>query len=55
MKVEWLVANVTAVGSPDRAEHVILGMILAGRVFGQSRSYLWLGSHFVVWEHPLEL
>ena len=30
MKLESLVADVTAVGSPDRAERAILGMILAG-------------------------
>ena len=35
VKTEWFVANVTAVGSPDRAKHAILGVILAGRVFGQ--------------------
>ena len=28
MKVVWLVANVTAVGSPDRAECDIVGVIL---------------------------
>ena len=28
MKIEWLVTNVTSVGSPDRAEHAILGAIL---------------------------
>ena len=28
MKIEWLVANVTTVGSPDRAKHAILGIIL---------------------------
>ena len=50
VKIEWLVANVTAVGSLDRAERAILGVIVAGRVFGQFRSYLWLGSHPVVWE-----
>ena len=31
MKIYWLVTNVTAVESSDRAEHAILGMILAGR------------------------
>ena len=31
MKIEWLVANVTAVGSPERAEHAIWGVILAVR------------------------
>ena len=29
IKIEWLVANVTAVGSTDRAEPAILEMILA--------------------------
>ena len=31
MKIEWLVTNVSAVGSPDKAEHAILGVVLAGR------------------------
>ena len=48
MKMEWLVANVIVVGSLDRAERAILGLIMAGPVFGQFRSYLWLGSQFVV-------
>ena len=43
VKIEWLVADVTAVGSLDRTEHAILGVILAGRGFGQSRSFLWSG------------
>ena len=30
MKIEWLVADVTAVGSPDRVERAILGVILDG-------------------------
>ena len=33
MKIEWLVADVTAVGFLDRAEHAILGVILAESVF----------------------
>ena len=37
MKIEWLIANVTAVGSPDIAEGAILGVILSGRCFGQFR------------------
>ena len=28
MKIEWLIANVTAAGSPDRAERDILVIIL---------------------------
>ena len=48
VKIEWLFADVTDVGSLDRAERVILGMIVAGRDFGQSWSFLWSGSHFVV-------
>ena len=47
MKMEWLVADVTAVGSLDRAERAILGPIVAGRVFVQSRPFLWWGSNFV--------
>ena len=48
MKIEWLVTNVTDIGPRGRAERAILGVILAGRVFGQFRTYLWLLSHFVV-------
>ena len=55
MKIDWLVADVTAIRSPDRAERAILGVILVGRVFNQSRSFLWSGRLFVVQEHPLEL
>ena len=55
VKIEWSVADVTAVGSLDRVKRAILGVILAGRVFGQFRSFLWSGSHFVMWEPPLEL
>ena len=40
MKTKRLVADVTTVGSPDRAEPTILGVISAGGVFGQSRSCL---------------
>ena len=29
--LEWLITNVTAAGSPDRAERAILGVILVGR------------------------
>ena len=35
MKIESLVAHVTPVGSPDRAEHDVLGMILD--LFGEFR------------------
>ena len=31
MKIKWFVADVTAVGSPDRKEFAMLGVILAGR------------------------
>ena len=48
MKVEWFVADVTAVGSLDRDELAILGLIVAGRVFGQFRSYLWSWRQVVV-------
>ena len=39
---------VTAIESPGRAKHAVLGVILAGRVFGQFRTLLWLLSHFVM-------
>ena len=39
MKTEWLIADGTAVVSPERAEHADFEVILAGRVFGQSRSF----------------
>ena len=48
MKREWLVTDVTAIGSPGREERTIFGVILAGRVFGQFRTYLWSLSHFVM-------
>ena len=48
MKIEWLVADVIAIVSPDRGERAILEVILAGRCFGQFRPYLWPGSHFVM-------
>ena len=48
MKIEWLVADVTAVGYLDRAERGMLEVIVAGCVFGKFRSYLWSLSHFVM-------
>ena len=54
MKIEWLVVDVIAVGSPDRAERAILEVVLAGRCFGQFRPYLLSGSHLVVQEPRLE-
>ena len=42
MKLELLVADVTAVGSPDIAERDILEVLLAGRCFGQFRPYLFV-------------
>ena len=36
MKLEWLLTNVTAVRSPDKAECAILGVILAERFFANS-------------------
>ena len=35
LKIKWLVTDVTAVGSPDKAEHAILEVILVGRCFDQ--------------------
>ena len=36
LEIEWLVADVTAVGAPDRAEQAILGMMLAEQFFVNS-------------------
>ena len=41
MKREWLVTNVTAVGSPDRAERDILRMFLD--VFGPVQAAIVVG------------
>ena len=42
MKKRVVVVDVTAVGSLDRAQRAILGGILAGRVFVQSRIYIFV-------------
>ena len=49
VKIQWLVVDVTAVGSVDRAERAILRVIVAWRAFGQPRWFLWSGSLFVVY------
>ena len=54
MKIEWLVANVTAVGLSDIAEGAILGVILVGPYFGQFRPYLQSGGNLVTKEPRLE-
>ena len=58
MKIKWLVADVTAVESPDRAESAILGVICdfgrAFHFFCQFSLYLWPGNYFVMQEPPLE-
>ena len=36
MKIDWWVADVTAVGSPDRPGRAILGVILAELFFADS-------------------
>ena len=38
MKMKWLVADVTTVGPPDRAERAILGVILAEQFFSPIRA-----------------
>ena len=37
VKIEWLVAYVTAVGYLDRVKRATLGVIVAGRVFQEFR------------------
>ena len=46
MKIEWLVPNVTAVRSPDRAEHAMLGELLAGRLLANSGRMCGRGATF---------
>ena len=46
MKREWLVANVTAVGSLDRAERAIIMGIVTGRVFRQIQVIFVVGEPF---------
>ena len=46
MKIEWLVADVTAVGFPDRAERAILGVILAECVFWSMQALFVVGEPF---------
>ena len=43
LKIEWLVANVTSVGFPDRAEHDMLGMTLSV-LFANSDCYCCRGA-----------
>ena len=48
MKMEWLVADVTAIlVSPDRAERAILGVILAELFFSPIQAIFVVGGHFV--------
>ena len=51
MKIKWLVIDVTAVQSPDRAELAIYEVILDGRVLANSGG-VW--DNFVRRESPLE-
>ena len=44
--IEWLIADVTSVGSPARAKCDILEIILD--LFGQFRPLLWSGDHSVI-------
>ena len=48
MKIECMVTDVTPVEFSDRAEHAIMGLILAMPGFGQFVPYLRSGSHFVM-------
>ena len=55
MKIEWLVTDVIAMESSGRAENAILGLILAGCVFGQFRTYLWSLRYFAMKQPPFDL
>ena len=45
MKIEWLITNVAAVGSPDIVERAILGVILA-RLFWSIQAVFVVGEPF---------
>ena len=53
MKIYWLIADLTAVGSLDRAERAILGVILAERFLANSGrtcdrdATLWCRNHLL--------
>ena len=53
MKIEWLVTNVTAVRTPDRAERAILGVILAGLCFWSIQAVFVVGEPLCDVENPL--
>ena len=44
MKIEWLVADVTAVSSLNRAERAILGVIVAGRALANPGHFCGRGA-----------
>ena len=48
MKKEWLFDDLTAVGSPDRAERAILEMILVWPFFANSGHICGQWEHFVM-------
>ena len=47
----WLITDVTAYGSPIRAESVFGPFLI---FFGRLEPLLWSGSHFMIWKPPLE-
>ena len=54
MKIEWLVADVTGVGSLDRAERAILRLILGGHFFADLGHFCGQAAPFLVKNPPLE-
>ena len=52
MKIESLIAKITAIGSPVGAESAVILVILAS--YGKFGPLLWPESHFVIWRHLLE-
>ena len=47
-KIEWLAADITAVGSSERAERAILGVTLAWQILANSGSIFDSGGHFMM-------
>ena len=48
MKTKWLIADVTRVGSIDRAERAFFGVVVSGCVFSPIQVIFVAGNHFVV-------
>ena len=54
MKIEWLVANITAVGFPDRAEHAFFGSDFGWAIYWPIQAIFVVREPLCDQEPPLE-